>query len=212
MALAVEMAKRGAKLSLCSRNLPDFQPAGGLVERCDISKPAEVSRWLAETVKKLGRIDILINNASILGPRCLIADYPKDAWDEVMSVNVNAVFYVTKTCLNLAMLKQGSGVILNITSGVGRIGKARWGAYAASKFALEGINQMLSNELKEKGIISVCLNPEATATAMRAAAYPREDPGTLKSPQELAAAVAAWLPKLRLEDSGKSFDYKDIRL
>lgn len=217
-------AKAGARLSLCARTAADLESAAQeavkrsslgrdavLTQILDITDRQGAVQWIRETVRRFGRIDVLINNAGLLGARAPLYDYPEDVWKSVMDANVNGLFWVTKACLKETMLKQGSGLIVNISSGVGRVGKPNWGAYAASKFALEGINQVLANELREKGIISIAFNPEGTRTKMRADAYPQEDPETLKTPEQLAEVLAKFIPRLTINDSGKSFDYKDIQ-
>jgi NAD(P)-dependent dehydrogenase (short-subunit alcohol dehydrogenase family) len=83
------------------------------------------------------------------------------------------------------MLARQRGSIINLTSGVGRVGKARWGAYAVSKAGLEGFTQLLADELKETAIRVNSVNPAATRTEMRAMAYPAEDPATLPAPEEV---------------------------
>ncbi|MEK7287962.1 MAG: SDR family NAD(P)-dependent oxidoreductase [Elusimicrobiota bacterium] len=223
-ALALEFARRGARLSLCARS----EAALGAVRReaaqvladgersiltmaLDISNRTQSSIWMAETARRFGRLDILVNNASLLGAREPIADYPEDVWDDVFRVNATGPFLVIKAALRSAMLEQKGGIIVNISSGVGRVGKANWGAYAASKFALEGLTQVLAQELAPSGIICVAINPEATRTAMRAEAYPLEDPLTLKTPEDFAQALVSFVEKISLSDSGRSFDYKDLK-
>lgn len=214
-ALAVEFAKAGAKLSICSRNASEIQETakeckGEVLARvCDIADAKAVNAWIQETVKKFGRIDVLINNAGIAGPRVSIAEYPDQDWSEVVRVNMDGLFFVTKSVLNQAMLKANSGVIVNLSSGVGRKGKANWGAYAVSKFGYEGFTQVLASELKEKGIKVFSLNPQQTRTKMRAGAYPQEDPATLKPPEALAGSVAYLIEKAGIEESGEAFDYAE---
>ena len=108
--------------------------------------------------------------------------YPVQDWINVMQVNVNAAFTLTKAVLPL-LDASGDAAIVFTSSGVGRTGRAYWGAYAASKFATEGLVQVLADEVEQAGRIRVnSLNPGATRTAMRAAAYPGEDPATLPAP------------------------------
>jgi NAD(P)-dependent dehydrogenase (short-subunit alcohol dehydrogenase family) len=83
------------------------------------------------------------------------------------------------------MIVQRHGSIINVSSGVGRVGRARWGAYAVSKFGLEGLTQVLADEVKEFGIRVNSVNPGPTRTEMRAEAYPEEDPLTLPTPEQI---------------------------
>ena len=131
-----------------------------------------------------GAVHVLINNASLLGARVGILDWTKPTWDRVIDVNVNGLFHVTKIFLP-SMVRGESGSIINVSSSVGRVGKRGWGAYAASKFALEGFTQVLADEMKAVGIRVNSVNPGAIATEMRHAAYPDEDPSRLKSPSEV---------------------------
>ena len=137
--------------------------------------------------EQFGRLDGLLHNAGELGDRTPIANYKKKVWDKVMNVNVTAQFLLTKALMRV-LEKSPDGSILFTTSSVGRKGRAYWGAYAVSKFATEGLCQVLADELVETTNIRVnCINPGATRTAMRARAYPAEDPRTLKTGEEIMA-------------------------
>jgi NAD(P)-dependent dehydrogenase (short-subunit alcohol dehydrogenase family) len=109
------------------------------------------------------------------------------------------------------MIPRRRGSIINVTSGVGRLGKARWGAYAPSKFALEGFTQMLAEEVQDSGIRVNSLNPGATRTSMRAAAYPEEDPLALPRPEEIMKAFLYLASDESLGVTGKSFNAQDWR-
>lgn len=84
------------------------------------------------------------------------------------------------------MMRQRSGSIINVSSSVGKKGRGRWGAYSASKFAVEGFTQTLADEVKHLGIKVNSVNPGPIDTEMRHAAYPEEDRSTLKAPSEIA--------------------------
>ncbi|MDE0659568.1 MAG: YciK family oxidoreductase [Gammaproteobacteria bacterium] len=134
--------------------------------------------------REYGRLDGILHNAGRLGPRTSIAEYPVSEWLEVMHVNVNAAFIVTRAMMPL-LAESDDASVLFTSSGVGRRGRAQWGAYAVSKFALEGLMEVLADETAGAGRIRVnSLNPGATRTAMRAAAYPEEDPATLPPPED----------------------------
>lgn len=224
-ALALRFAAEGARLALCSRLLDehtkarlvlDLQAAQLFVQACDISDPEQVKEFAKNVLREFGTIDVLINNAAILGPRTEIADYPSSMWDRVMLVNINGAFYVTKEFLQ-SMRKQGRGSIINVTSSVGRIGKARWGAYAVSKFGVEGLSQVLAEEVRHYGIRVNTVNPGAMATEMRHAAYPQEDQSKLKSPDDttdvfvyLASDVSRSVTGKHFEAQQFSFNQKEI--
>lgn len=134
---------------------------------------------------EFGRLDGLLNNASILGTLSPIENQNIETWYKVQQVNINAPFMLTQACLPL--LKQAPKASIIFTSStVGRQGHAYWGAYAVSKFATEGLMQVLADELEANTKVrSNCINPGATRTAMRAQAYPAEDSSKLMAAAQL---------------------------
>lgn len=192
-AIASAYASQGARVFICARGegdlartVNDIRDAGGEIAGLagDIGKPEDAQRIVGAAVERYGRIDVLVNNASLLGSRVPIADYPIADWEEVVRVNLTGVFLLTQQVLQV-MIRQRQGSIINVSSGVGRTGKARWGAYACSKAGLEGFTQVVADELKNSGIRVNSVNPAATRTAMRAEAYPDEDPLSLPAPEEI---------------------------
>ncbi len=135
---------------------------------------------LADSIQdSFGHLDGLLHNASTLGQMLPLAHYPKATWEDVFAINVTATAVLTRHLLPLLDLSAAATVVFT-SSGVGREGRAYWGAYAASKFATEGMMQTLADETETAGRIKVnSLNPGGTRTAMRALAYPAEDPATL---------------------------------
>lgn len=140
----------------------------------------------SEIESRYGRLDGLLHNAAILGNLSPIEHYDIGTWQRVMHVNVNAVFILTRCMLPLLKQSQDASLIFT-TSGVGNRGRAYWGAYSVSKFATEGLSQILADELENTSIRVNCVNPGATRTRMRAQAYPAEDPETLRPPEEIIA-------------------------
>ncbi len=133
-------------------------------------------------------IDGLLHNASMLGDLCEITNYPKGIWDQVMQINVTSVFLLSKYCLPLMKQSKAASIIFT-SSSVGRKGRAYWGAYSVSKFAIEGLMQCLAEELENTSNIRVnSLNPGGTRTAMRKAAFPGELPESLPAPEEIMQA------------------------
>lgn len=192
-AVAAAYAGEGARVFICARGedhlartVNEIRDAGGEIagQAGDIGKAKDAQRIVGAAVELYGRIDVLVNNASLLGSRVAIADYPIADWEEVVRVNLTGVFLLTQQVLQV-MIRQRQGSIINVSSGVGRTGKARWGAYACSKAGLEGFTQVLADELKDSGIRVNSVNPAATRTAMRAEAYPDEDPLSLPAPEEI---------------------------
>jgi NAD(P)-dependent dehydrogenase (short-subunit alcohol dehydrogenase family) len=120
-------------------------------------------------------------------------------------VNVTSAFVLVQVCLPLLQASEDPSVIFT-SSGVGRQGKAFWGAYAVSKFATEGLSQVLADEHRHTALRVNCINPGATRTDMRLAAYPGEDRDALKRPEEILAAYLYLLGPDSRGVTGKSFD------
>lgn len=136
---------------------------------------------------EFGLLHGILHNASILGDRKPIASTNAATWQELMQVNVNAAFMLTQALLPLLEQAKDASVIFT-SSGVGRRGRAYWGAYATSKFATEGLMEVLADELQKTSSIRVnSLNPGATNTAMRRTAYPGENPTSNPYPQDIMA-------------------------
>ena len=218
-AIAAAYAQEGAQVLICGRNeagleraAEEMRHSGGAVYGVagDIGEPHDAKRIVGAALERFGAIDVLANNASLLGPRVPIAEYPYAPWREVMRVNVDGVFLITREVLQ-SMIPRRHGSIINVTSGVGRVGRARWGAYSASKFALEGFTQTLAEEVNDSEIRVNSLNPGPTRTTMRAAAYPDEDPLTLPQPHEIMKAFVYLASDESLGLTGKSFDAQDWR-
>ena len=147
---------------------------------------ADDYRRLAEHLNaETGVLDVLLHNAAMLGPRTPIQYYPDHDWETLMKVNVNAAFYLSKAVLPLLMAADSARVLFT-SSGVGRVGRAWWGAYGVSKFAVEGLMQTLAEEVGTTTSIRVnSINPGGTRTAMRQTAYPAEDPASQPAAESL---------------------------
>ncbi len=134
------------------------------------------------------RLDGLVHCAGMLGDITLIEHYAPEVWQKVMQVNLHSVYLLTHALLPL-MKRSTHASIIFTSSSVGRQGRAHWGAYAVSKFAVEGFMQVLADEFAATQRIRVnSINPGATRTAMRASAYPAEDPQKLPLPTEITGA------------------------
>src|SRR5690606_24397310 len=130
------------------------------------------------------RLDGVLHNAGLLGDIVPMAEIDMAMWHDVMQVNVNATFMLTQALLPL-LLKSPAGSLIFTTSSVGRMGRASWGAYAVSKFATEGMMQVLAEEYKSRHLRVNCINPGGTRTSMRASAFPHEDKNKLKTPADI---------------------------
>lgn len=217
-AASTAFARHGATVILAGRTTAKLEAvydgirAAGLpeavIQPIDLAGATEADyQGVADAVMaEFGRLDGLLHNASELGQRTPIANYQASTWQKVMQVNVAAQFLLTKTLLPALEQSPDASVVLT-SSGVGRVGRPFWGAYAVSKFATEGFCQVLAGELEETTRIRVnCINPGATRTRMRAAAYPAEDPGTLKTPDDIMPAYLYLIGPDSKGISGKSFD------
>ena len=189
-ALALAYAKEGASIVINSRSEESIRPVAEEVEstgaeilalRADVSKSADVEKLVGAAVERFGRIDVLVNNAGVLGPRVTIEEYPEDEWRRVIDANLTGPFLVSKAVI--PRMPEG-GSIVNVVSGVSVEGRPEWGAYSVSKFGVEGLTQILAAELKERGIRVNAVDPGGMRTEMRAAAYPEEDPMTRITPEE----------------------------
>jgi NAD(P)-dependent dehydrogenase (short-subunit alcohol dehydrogenase family) len=216
-AVAAAYAREGAQVFICGRDqaalddaLGEIRKVGGEADGSagDIGNAVDARRFVGAALARFGAVDVLVNNASVLGPRLEVAEYPLDAWEEVIQVNLNGLFFVTHEVLPI-MLARRAGSIINVTSGVGRTGKARWGAYAVSKGALETFTQVLADEVKDAGIRVNSVNPAATRTRMRAAAYPAEDPLTLPTAEELVPIFLYLATDASADLTGQSLDARD---
>ena len=199
-ALASRFAEEGARLALCARSFDELnrlalelslRGSPCIVSSCDIADASQVSQFADLVLADFGAVDVLINNASLLGPRADILEWTRPTWDRVIDVNVNGLFSVTRAFLP-SMVGQHAGSIINVSSSVGSVGKRRWGAYATSKFALEGFTQVLADEVRVAGVRVNSVNPGAMDTDMRHAAFPDEDRTKLKSPSA-ASGVFVYL-------------------
>jgi len=216
-AIAAAFAKAGAQVFICGRNVVDVDAAlreiraqGGSIDGVagDISRARDAQGIVRAALERFGFVDVLVNNASILGPREAIADYPIEAWEEVIRINLTGLFLMTRAVLP-EMLERRSGSIINVTSGVGRAGKAKWGAYAVSKAGMECFTQVLAEEVKWAGIRVNAVNPAATRTQMRAAAYPSEDPTTLPQPDSIVPIFVHLAADASKDVTGQSLNARD---
>ncbi len=142
--------------------------------------PEACQQLASEIATTTSHLDGVLHNAGLLGDICPMSEQDPAVWNEVMQVNVNATFYLTQALLPL-LLKSDCGSLVFTSSSVGRQGRANWGAYATSKFATEGMMQVLAEEYQNRLRVN-CINPGGTRTSMRASAFPTEDPQKLKTP------------------------------
>ena len=201
-AVALSCAQHGAEVLLLGRDETALARVYDQITDMGYPKPGLIPLDLntrdpslyAALADELARAEVvldgLVHNASVLGERRALAQTSPESWDEVLQVNMTSVFLLTRALMPRLEAASAASVVLT-SSGVGRQGKAYWGAYAVSKFATEGFMQVLADELSATSSVRVnSLNPGAVNTSMRRAAYPGEPPDTNPAP---AALTDRWL-------------------
>ncbi|MEQ8204850.1 MAG: YciK family oxidoreductase [Woeseia sp.] len=217
-ALAIEIARRGARVILHGRKAAKLEKVYDAIEAIEGSERPSIAvmdlatadgtsySTLAESLlEEFGRLDGLVHNAGILGNRQPIEQYDAGEWQKVLHVNLTAAFALTQVLLPLLHEAQNPSIIFT-SSGVGRVGKAFWGAYAVSKFGTEALSQILAAEQEHTGMRVNCINPGAVRTGMRLAAYPAEDRDALKTPEQVLASYLYLLGRDSTEVTGQSLD------
>jgi NAD(P)-dependent dehydrogenase (short-subunit alcohol dehydrogenase family) len=217
-AAALNYAHHGATVLLLGRTGSKLEAVYDEIEATGGPRPAIIELDLATASERsysnlassleqeFSCLDGLLHNAALLGDRRPIANAGYASWSDVMQVNVNAQFLLTRYLLPLLHRAPIASIIFT-SSSVGRTGKAYWGAYAVSKFATEGFMQVLAGELENTSRIRVnSLNPRATNTAMRRTAYPAEPPGNNPSPQDIMPAYLFLMGDDSAGVTGRAFD------
>jgi len=217
-ALALHAASLGAQIILHGRNVARLETLYDEIEALDgalrpsiavldlASAGSDAYRSLADELdKEFGRLDGLVLNASIIGDRFSIEQYDAAKWQQVMHVNVTSAFALTQVCLPMLHKSSDASVIFT-SSSVGRTGRAFWGAYAASKFATEGLSQVLADEHRHGNMRVNCINPGATRTKMRLEAFPGENRDRLKRPEDILATYIYLLGPDSQGVTGESLD------
>ncbi|WP_148864907.1 YciK family oxidoreductase [Marinobacter fonticola] len=194
-------AAYGATVILLGRTLSKLESVYDEIEAAGHPQPAIVPMNLegaavkdyeevAMTIEEsFGRIDGILHNAALLGQRTPVEFYDPETWDQLMRVNVTAPFLLTRALIP-ALRQSSDASVVFMSSSVGRKSKAYWGAYSVSKFALEGLSQLLADELDDErhNVRVNSLNPGATRTNMRAHAYPAENPASNPTPEDIMPA------------------------
>ena len=217
-AVSIALGKAGATVILLGRTVNKLEKVYDEILAAGGPRPAiypmdlEGAVWddyleLADRIDaEYGRLDGLLHNAGLLGRRSPIEFYDPVEWQRVMLVNATAPFLLTRACLPVLRKSKDASVVFT-SSGVGRKGRAHWGAYAVSKFATEGLMETFADEMENMpNIRANAINPGATRTNMRAKAYPGEDPMSLKTPEDIAGKYVWLLGPASAGKQGVSFD------
>lgn len=215
-AVAVDLVKHGATVILHGRNAKvldalydDLRAIGPepAVAQLDLERAQgpEYQHLTDQIAERYGRLDGILHNAALLGDRSPVEHYDVALWQRVMHVNVTAAFILTRCFLPLLKRSADASIVFT-TSGVGNRGRAYWGAYAVSKFAVEGLTQVLADELESTSIRVNAVNPGRARTRMRAHAYPAEDPQTVPAPEDLTRPYLYLLGPASAGVSGRRID------
>ncbi|MGI9273126.1 MAG: YciK family oxidoreductase [Woeseiaceae bacterium] len=217
-ALALRAAELGGQIILHGRNVSKLEKVYDEIEALESAPRPSIAvvdlatannvayESLADNLaEEFGRLDGLVHNASIIGDRFSIEQYDAVQWQRVLHVNLTAAFALTQVLLPMMQQAEDPSIIFT-SSSVGRVGRAFWGAYAVSKFATEGLSQVLADEHRQGKLRVNCINPGATRTNMRLEAFPAEDRDLLKRPDEILATYLYLLGPDSKGVTGKSLD------
>jgi NAD(P)-dependent dehydrogenase (short-subunit alcohol dehydrogenase family) len=219
---ALTYARAGATVLLLGRTQQalndtyDLIEAEGLPQAAVIpfdleEKDEERYRQLAGIIEEnFGHLDGVLLNAGVLGQRTMLDNYHWDTWQKVMQINVNSQFMLMKHLLPLLQKAPADASVVFTTSSVGRQARAYWGAYAVSKFATEGLMQLLAEELENTSRIRVnCINPGGTRTGMRNAAYPAENPASVPTADTIMPLYLYLMSPDSIGTHAQSLDARD---
>ncbi|WP_153916054.1 YciK family oxidoreductase [Shewanella sp. TC10] len=193
---AINFAKHGATVILLGKTVKKLEAVYDEIEQAGYVKPAIVPldlkgateqnyKDMADTIaEQFGHLDGVLHNASLLGALGPFEHIDLESLEDVMKINVTAQVILTKALLPIMRTAPSASLIFT-SSSVGRQGRAYWGPYAFSKFATEGMMQVLAHECEGTSVRVNSINPGATRTEMRAKAYPGEDPATIKTAEEI---------------------------
>jgi NAD(P)-dependent dehydrogenase (short-subunit alcohol dehydrogenase family) len=221
-AVALELARQGAHVIALARTQggleeldDDIRKIGGeaTLVPCDLADHEAIDRLGAAIHERWGRLDILVGNAGLLGTLSPLGHLDPSEWDKVFSVNVTANWRLIRS-LDPLLQRSDAGRVVFVSSGASTRAEPRayWGLYATTKAALDMIARSYAAETKNISNVRVMLfNPGPLRTAMRAKAMPGEDPLTLKTPDDVAPAIAAMCAP-DWNETGKLYDFPQGRL
>jgi NAD(P)-dependent dehydrogenase (short-subunit alcohol dehydrogenase family) len=222
-ALAVDAARLGAQVVLIGRNVPRLEAVEAEIAALEVAKATDreasiapldlekalagdYDRLAAAVMQRYGRLDGLVHNAAVLGVLAPIEHADVRNWCRVLHVNLTAAFALTQVLLPALRASRDASVIYT-SSSVGRRGRANWGAYAVSKFGVEGLSQVLADELDGNSAIRVnVVNPGPTRTRLRRQAYPAENAELLAMPADVLKPYLWLLGPASRGITGQSLD------
>ncbi len=172
-ATATRLLRSGAAVAIWDKDVDlmrqaaaSLRPKGEVLEvAADVADPASVEAASRATVERFGKIDILVNNAGIAGPNHPLWEYPIEAWNQVIEIDLNGVFHCCRAVVPV-MRAAGYGRIVNIASVAAKEGNPNAAAYAAAKAGVVGLTKALGKELATDGVLVNCVTPAAAQTAI----------------------------------------------
>jgi len=184
-----EVRELGRPATLLNLNLNDH-------DKIDALGPTIFQRW--------GKLDVVVGNAGVLGPLSPLGHVTADAWKDVIDLNLNSNWRLLRTLDPLLRLSDAGRAIF-VTSGAARNRRAYWGPYSVSKAGLEALVQTYAAEMTNTNVRANLINPGPIRTAMRAKAFPGEDPASLRRPEDITDKFVE-LAQATCTDNGQIFD------
>jgi len=201
-ATAIALAKAGAHVVLTARDAKALEAveetihaAGGsaTIAPMDLGEPEAIARLAAAMAQRWQALDVLVINAALLPTLTSVADIDQQAWNKAMTVNVLATQALI-AAFDRMLRNSKDGRVIGLSSSVGRNPRAFWGAYGSTKAAFDTLLECYAQETANISKVRVAIvNPGATRTAMRARAYPGEDPASVKPPEAVAERLLTLL-------------------
>ncbi|OOE79409.1 YciK family oxidoreductase [Salinivibrio sp. ML198] len=219
---ALSYAEKGATVILLGRTVKKLEAVYDEIDALDAPQPSIIpldmlgatrQHYLdmADTIEQqFGRLDGVLHNAGLLGVLSPFDQIDEKSHDDVMQVNVKATMLMTQALLPLLKKSDDARVVFT-TSTVGHQGRAYWGSYAISKFATEGMMQVLADEMSDTKVRVNAINPGGTRTSMRASAFPGEDPDTLKTPLDIMPLYLYLMAPEGIGEHGQCIDAQPKR-
>jgi 3-oxoacyl-[acyl-carrier protein] reductase len=219
---AILLCEKGLNVVICSRTRTEIDSAIEEIKqmtktnaaadrvigiRCDVSKSSEVEHLIDSTIDRFKSIDILVNNAGIVYVKKLI-DSTEDEWDKTMDINLKSSFLCTRAALPF-MMKDRSGVIINVSSGAGKTGFPDISAYCASKFGMIGLTESVAWEVANYNIRVMAICPGEVATQMQQnidPTYYKKNKHNMLQPKDVAEKITEMIFKERQYHNGQSVE------
>lgn len=214
---AITFAKYGATVILLGKTTKKLEAVYDLIVAAGYPEPAIVPldlngatkkhyQDMANTIKaEFGKLDGVLHNAGMLGVLTPFEHIDLETWQKILQVNLTSAMLMTQALLPVMALAPHASLVFT-SSAVGRKGRAYWGAYSVSKFGTEGLMQLIADEYETSTIRTNCINPGATRTKMRTAAYPGENQLTLKTPADLMPLYIYLMSDESIGVNGQSLD------